>query len=119
MPEERRKARRTHTAITALVRPRRRRKPVVLRVINLGPGGARCRTSAGLRVGATMPVEFVLEGRGVGRHPHVLRTWCRVAWTACRLGPSRPVQEVGLTFLDLTEDDRRLLAFLLNATAAA
>ena len=105
MPQERRKGRRIRTAITALVRPQRRRKPVVLRVINLGPGGARCRASVGLRLGATLPVEFVLEGRGIGLQPRVLRTWCRVAWTACRLGPSRPIQEVGLTFLDLTEDD--------------
>lgn len=116
---ERRTDTRGRVGLTALVRRARKRNPVLLRVVDLGPGGARCRTAVPFRLGATFPVEFLLDGKCVRGKPRVFPVYCRVTWTLSRLGPSGPVQEIGLAFLELKPSDRQVLAGLLRAGKAA
>jgi hypothetical protein len=114
---ERRQGKRIRTRMTAVVRARRR--PVVLRVLNLAAGGAFCRCRVPFRLGATFPVEFLVDGLGPRHRPRTFRAYCRVVRTAVRLGPTRPLQEIGLSFLDLAPSDRDRLVALLSAAAAA
>jgi hypothetical protein len=116
---ERRQSTRGRVTLTALVRRGRRRNPSVLRVVNVGGGGARCRTRTPLRLGATFHADFFLEGKCVVGHPRVLRLYCRVVWTAARVGPSCPIQEVGLAFPELLPAERQILVSLQRAAEAA
>ena len=116
---DRRRWTRLRTAMTALVRPSGSRRPLLLRVINLGPEGALCRTRVPFRLGATFHAEILLDGKAVRSRPRVLRAYCRVVWTAVRVGPARPVQEVGLRFLEMDEADRTRLVDLLRSPVAA
>ena len=116
---ERRKWKRMRTAMTALVRRPRARGSVILRVGNLGPDGALCRTRVPFRLGATFHAEFLVDGNRATGRPRMLRAFCRVVWTAARVGPVRPIQEIGVCFLELDEDDRQLLDFLLTSSIAA
>ena len=59
---DRRDETRSRVVLTALVRRGRNRNPVIMRVVNLGHGGARCRTRVPFRLGAAFHGEFVLEG---------------------------------------------------------
>ena len=105
--------------MTALVRRGRQKNPAILRVVNLGHGGARCRTRTPFRLGATFQAEFFLEGKCVVGHPRVLKLYCRVVWTASKKGPSCEVQELGLAFPELQVGQRTLLDSLLRAAEAA
>jgi hypothetical protein len=117
--QERRKGSRIRTLMTALVRPAHHRKPVLLRVVNLGPDGALCRSRVPLRLGAAFHAEFLFDGKCSFRRPRVIQVYCRVVWTAARIGPARPVQEIGLKFVGIGEDDRATLTSVLSSPAAA
>lgn len=114
---DRRHGGRQRVVLTALLRRSRRRVPVILGVVNLGPGGARCRTRVPLRRGARFPAEFLLDG--TAGQPKVIRVHCRVVWTKSRVGPTSPVQEIGVAFLDLQASDRALIASRLRSEVAA
>ena len=92
---------------------------MILRVIHLGEGGAFCRCRVPFRLGATFPAEFVIDGLVRGRRPGVFRAYCRVVWTAARIGPSRPLQEIGLSFLEISRSDQERIGALLTRLAAA
>jgi len=116
---DQRQGKRIRTVLTALIRPPAVPAAALLRVINLSHGGALCRSQAAIPLGATFHAEFVLDGPAADRQPRVLRAFCRVIWSAGRTGPSRPVQEIGLSFVEMADSDRAHLASLLSSVEAA
>ena len=116
---DRREETRSRITLTALVRRGKHKNPVIMRVVNLGPGGARCRTRFPFRLGAAFHTEFVLEGKCVEGGPRVLPLYCRVVWTHSTEGPSCQMQELGLEFPEIDSAQRRLLDSLLQAAEAA
>ncbi len=110
---------RNRVQLTALVRRGRRKNPVILRVANLGHGGARCRSTHPFRLGAAFHAEFFVEGKGADGPPRTLNAYCRVVWTAVLEGPTGSVQEMGLEFEELDSSQRRLLTALLQDVEAA
>ena len=116
---DRRDENRSRMTLTALVRRGRHKNPVIMRVVNLGSGGARCRTRFPFRLGAAFHTEFVLEGKCVEGEPRVLPLYCRVVWTHSVEGPSCQMQELGLEFPEMDAVQRGLLDSLLQATEAA
>jgi hypothetical protein len=116
---DRRDETRSRVTLTALVRSGRRKNPVILRVANLGHGGARCRTRVPFRLGAAFHAEFVLEGKCVQAEPRVLELYCRVVWTSSVDGPSCQMQELGLEFPEMDPAQRRHLDSFLQAAEAA
>ena len=69
---ERRGDARSRVVFTGLVRRGDKRSPALLRVVDLSPGGARCRTRTPLRLGATFHAEFFLEGKCAAGNPRVI-----------------------------------------------
>ena len=116
---DRRGGRRIRARVTALIRPSRRKAPILLQVIDLGDGGAQCRTPVPLRLGATFHADFLVDGKWTRERPRVLRAYCRVVWTAVRIGPSRPIQEIGLSFVEMNSEGREALRRLLGEVEAA
>ena len=116
---DRREETRSRMNLTALVRRGRRKNPVIMRVVNISPGGARCRTRFPFRLGAAFHTEFVLEGKCAEGGPRVLPLYCRVVWTHSVEGPSCQMQELGLDFPEIDAAQRLLLDSLLQAAEAA
>ena len=116
---DRRDETRSRMTLTALVRRGQHKNPVIMRVVNMGHGGARCRTRFPFRLGAAFHTEFMLEGKCVEGEPRVLPLYCRVVWTHSVEGPSCQMQELGLEFPEMDAVQRRLLDSLLQAAAAA
>ena len=116
---DRREETRSRMTLTALVRRGRHKNPVIMQVVNMGPGGARCCTRFPFRLGAAFHTEFVLEGKCVEGEPRVLPLYCRVVWTHSVEGPSCQMQELGLEFPEMDAVQRGLLDSLLQATEAA
>ncbi len=116
---DRREETRSRMSLTALVRRGRHNNPVIMRVVNIGHSGARCRTRFPFRLGAAFHTEFMLEGKCVEGEPRVLPLYCRVVWTHSLEGPSCQMQELGLEFPEMDAVQRRLLDSLLQAAEAA
>lgn len=116
---DRREEARGRVSLTALVRRGRHKNPVIMRVVNLGHGGARCSTRFPFRLGAAFHTEFMLEAKSVEGQPQVLALYCRVVWTHSVDGPSCQMQELGLEFPEMDHAQRRLMDSLLQAAEAA
>ena len=71
--------------------------------VDVSLGGMRVYTDDELQVGTRLEIDLLLDGDVTAR------CWARIAWVDRLSGDARALYDIGLEFIDMSDEDRSLL----------